>query len=78
MGRLPTIKQLNESKDGFGIGDKVKFKPEALDNMSEPELIDLDTVYDVVKVAPKLVIEDTYGNAQRINKKDVKYLIKQH
>lgn len=76
MDRLPTIEELNEI-DNFEIGDKVKFKPEALTGISEPELININLVYDVVKIDPRIVIEDPYGNAQKINKKDIKYLIKQ-
>lgn len=77
MDRLPTIQELHENESGLSIGDKIKFKPEALADMSEPELINTDLVYDVVKTDPRIVIEDPYGNAQKINKKDIKYLVKQ-
>ena len=57
MKRLPIIKKMYEQDDaGFVIGNKVKFKPEALDNMSEPELINLDLTYEVIKISEAYLI----------------------
>lgn len=58
----------------FEIGLKVKFTNDAINNMSNPELIDLNEIYEVVCLSP-LKVEDVYGNRQRVPRKDYKYLI---